>query len=195
MDLLITEIRVRTKQALDSEASSIAEYARNILKVQGVDYVVKSDLYVFDRTLPSDSAELIRKILADNDVAQTYEILNLAEDPMTQPVFDKGYVGNWGIRTAYKTDPLMRDDFGLNAKQAVADMEKALRSVDVETRKRLFGVTEIPDLTVGEVRRIQEFLLFGNLSFDDVQKINQRRLSDVKVHDSIYFIVSDSNET
>lgn len=186
----MTVVKVHKYPALDSEAKSVREYANNILKIPVVD-VRKNDLYVFDMQLQPYSAEFIgRELLADK-VSQIYSIQNLGESPMIQAAFDEKHIGNWGVRFAYKTDPLMRDDFGLNAKEAIEDLDKALKSLDQQRMKRIFGIDIIPDLTVGEIRRVQEYLFFGNLNFADIQKINHHHLSDVKVHDSIYFVHCD----
>ena len=187
---MITVISVQTYPTLDSDASSVRDYANSVLKLP-VTGVRKRDLYVFDTQLPSYSAEFVGKELLADKVSQTYSVQDSEGTPMAQTGFDRTHVGNWGVRFAYKTNPLMRDDFGLNAREAIEDLDKGFKSLDPERRKRIFGTDVIPDLTVGEVRRVQEYLFFGMLNFADVQRVNLHRLSDVKVHDSVYFIPDD----
>lgn len=192
---MITVIKVETRPELDFEATGIANYAKNILQIP-VERVRKGNLYVFDRTLEHYTAEVIgREILADVP-SQTYRIIKMPKSPMVQENFDANHLGNWGIRVSYKTDPLMRDDFGLNAREAIDDLDKALRAVDETKREEIFHVKEIPALDVGEVRCVREFVIFGNLNQEQVEAVKVRaRLSDAKVHDSIYFMPRDEDET
>lgn len=185
---MITVIGIQTDPRLDSEAIGVMNYVQVVLKIPVTD-ARKKDLYVFDRRLQPYTADFVgRELLADK-VSQTYYFQDLEKNPMSQVAFDRGHTGNWIVRFAYKTNPLMRDDFGLNAMQAIEDLASVLESLDEATRRRLFGIDVLPDLNVGEIRRVQEYMFSGNLSFEDIQKINLRRLSDTKVHDSIYIPV------
>ena len=158
-------IEIRPKEGVpDVRGEGTASYIRNYIGVP-VRSVSTRTLYCFFDDITPEQARIYSEVLLADGVVEDHEFLG--NIPVyEQPATPEGYRGSWEVRVGQKIKPMALDNWG----------EATRRTLEV-----IFGSG------LGPVRKLDSYVLEGDLTKEDVQRIcAEEKLADTKVQTVVY---------